>query len=143
MSGLDPIGRRSVRELILRLRERGTTVMFSTHILSDATLLCDRVGIVVGGELRDTGPLGKLLAPGIENVEVLWTAPDELAERLQSRPGTHTSGSEGRLSLVADLAAANELCRAVIDGGGEVLHLVPQRQGLEDLFVAEAKRPQR
>ncbi|HWB77881.1 MAG TPA: ABC transporter ATP-binding protein [Nannocystaceae bacterium] len=141
MSGLDPIGRKEVRDLMLRLRERGTTVFFSTHILSDATLLCDRVAIVVGGELRDTGPLGQLLSPGVERVEVLWTAPDELAEKLQSGPGTHSTNSEGRLSHVPDLAAANELAAAVIRGGGEVHSLVPHRQGLEELFVAEAKRP--
>ncbi len=141
MSGLDPLGRKEVRDLIVRLRERGKTVFFSTHILSDATLLCDRVGIVVRGELRDTGPLGELLSPQLEAVEVLWRAPDELAARLQSTAGTHTTGSEGRLSRLPDLESANALARDVIAGGGEILQLVQHRQGLEELFVAEAKRP--
>jgi ABC-2 type transport system ATP-binding protein len=141
MSGLDPIGRKEVRDLIVRLRERGKTVFFSTHILSDATLLCDRVGIVVGGELRDTGPLGELLRPGIDAVEVLWSAPDELATRVQARAGTHVTNSEGRLSRLADLTQANALAAEVLAGGGEIVHFVPQRQGLEDLFVAEAKAP--
>jgi ABC-2 type transport system ATP-binding protein len=143
MSGLDPIGRKEVRDLILRLRARGKTVFFSTHILADATLLCDRVGIMVGGELRDTGPLGELLRPGIDAVEVLWHGSDELATRVQARPGTHVTNSEGRLSRVDDLAAANALVAEVIAGGGEILQLVPQRQGLEELFVAEAQGARR
>src|SRR5262245_9230149 len=57
MSGLDPIGRKEVRDLIARLRQQGKTIFFSTHILSDVELLCDRVGIVVGGRLRGMGRL--------------------------------------------------------------------------------------
>jgi ABC-2 type transport system ATP-binding protein len=55
MSGLDPVGRREVRDIILELKASGKTVMFSTHILSDAEMLCDRVGVIVGGKLRGVG----------------------------------------------------------------------------------------
>ncbi|MBC8071908.1 MAG: hypothetical protein IAG13_26510, partial [Deltaproteobacteria bacterium] len=79
--------------------------------------------------------------PGIDAVEVLWSAPDELATRGQARAGTHATNSEGRLSRLADLAQANALAAEVLAGGGEILHFVPQRQGLEDLFVAEAQAP--
>src|SRR6266849_9697408 len=63
MSGLDPIGRKEIRDLILELRAEGKTVLYSTHILSDVELTCDRVAIVVRGRLRDSGPLDKLLSP--------------------------------------------------------------------------------
>ena len=62
MSGLDPIGRREVRELILRLRDEGRTVLFSSHILSDAELLCSRVGILAQGRLVASGTLTELTA---------------------------------------------------------------------------------
>src|SRR5467141_5273865 len=60
MSGLDPVGRREVRDIILELKRDGKTVMFSTHILSDAETLCDRVGVIVGGRLRGVGAPGTL-----------------------------------------------------------------------------------
>src|SRR5579872_5264432 len=58
MSGLDPVGRREVRDIILQLKEKGRTVFFSTHILSDAEVLCDRVGVLVGGKLQGVGSPG-------------------------------------------------------------------------------------
>ncbi len=139
MSGLDPIGRKEVRDIILGLRERGKTVFFSTHILSDATLLCDRVAIVVGGELRDTGPLGTLLDPKVDAVEILWSGDDATAERVDDLAGTHARTSEGRISRVADLDAANAVVARVIAGNGRILHVIPHRQSLEDVFVHEAK----
>ncbi|TMA11565.1 MAG: ABC transporter ATP-binding protein, partial [Deltaproteobacteria bacterium] len=60
MSGLDPIGRKEIRDLILQLREEGRTVLFSTHILSDVEAICDRVGILVDGRLTDCGALADL-----------------------------------------------------------------------------------
>src|SRR5258708_18341628 len=61
MSGLDPVGRREVRDVILELKREGKTVMFSTHILSDAEMLCDRVGVIVGGRLRGVGAPGQIV----------------------------------------------------------------------------------
>ena len=71
MSGLDPIGRRLVRDLIVAQRRAGKTVLFSTHILSDAETLCDRVAVLRGGRLLKVGPLGELLRLDVAHLEVL------------------------------------------------------------------------
>src|SRR5437763_2942877 len=72
MSGLDPVGRREVRDVILELKRDGKTVMFSTHILSDAEMLCDRVGVIVGGKLRGVGTPGQLVDVTTQGMEILF-----------------------------------------------------------------------
>ena len=93
MSGLDPIGRKEIRDLIVELKREGKTVLFSTHILSDVELICDRVAIVVGGRMRDVGPLKQLLV----------AAP--LAHRGRRREGRRASRRSG-LPPDADVDAA-------------------------------------
>jgi len=138
MSGLDPLGRKEVRDLIFELKARGKTVFFSTHILADATALCDRVGIIVGGELRDVGELGTLLSPRIHSVDVRVRMPEEAAPA--DLPGTLRSTSEGDVITVDDEAEANRVVAAVVSAGGSVLAVTPHRQTLEELFVEEAAR---
>jgi ABC-2 type transport system ATP-binding protein len=72
MSGLDPLGRREVRDIILDLKKEGRTVMFSTHILSDAETLCDRVGVIVGGKLRGVGTPGEMVGIQAQGMEVVF-----------------------------------------------------------------------
>src|SRR6202158_2947400 len=72
MSGLDPVGRREVRDIILELKKEGRTVLFSTHILSDAETLCDRVGVIVGGKLRGVGTPAELVGIQTHGVEILF-----------------------------------------------------------------------
>ena len=139
MSGLDPIGRREVRELIVDLRERGKTVFFSTHILADANLLCDRVAIIVKGKLRDVGPLGALLSPKVHRVEVVWQGPEALAGALAERfAGEHAHSSEGRVFVALDQAVVDEFVAAVVAGGGSLSQVTPSRETLEELFVRDA-----
>src|SRR5436190_13363738 len=97
MSGLDPLGRRDIRALILRLREQGTTVFFSSHILSDAEVLCSRVGILAGGRLAASGRLSDLVAYETRGYELVVTnlAP-ALAESLRARATRVTAVDEGR-----------------------------------------------
>src|SRR6184192_3896528 len=83
MSGLDPIGRKDVRDLIFSLRGEGRTVLFSTHILSDVEAICDRIGIIAEGRLTDCGTLSSLLKPGVRAVEIVaQNVPKELTSRL-------------------------------------------------------------
>src|SRR5690348_3994073 len=72
MSGLDPVGRREVRDIILELKKDGKTVMFSTHILSDAETLCDRVGVIVGGKLRGVGAPDEMVDMKSRGMEILF-----------------------------------------------------------------------
>jgi ABC-2 type transport system ATP-binding protein len=143
MSGLDPIGRKEVRDLIFELRDRGKTVFFSTHILADATMLCDRVGIIVTGKLRDVGPLGELLSPKVRSVEVVWRAPESeresLLELAQNTDGEHETTSEGEVLRATSSEAAEAFIAKLVSAGGTVVQVLPHRQSLEELFVHEAK----
>ena len=76
MSGLDPLGRREVRDIILELKREGRTILFSTHVLSDAETLCDRVGILVGGKLRGTGAPGELVDIQAQGMEIQFALPE-------------------------------------------------------------------
>ena len=139
MSGLDPIGRKEVRDLIFELRDRGKTIFFSTHILSDATRLCDRVGIIVRGEIKDVGPLGDLLSPRVRSVEVVWGAATEARDKLRERPGEHEATSEGEVLRTDDAEAAEAFIAAVVAAGGSIHAVTRHRQSLEELFVADAR----
>src|SRR5215469_2771787 len=72
MSGLDPLGRREVRDIILELKKEGRTVLFSTHILSDAEMLCDRVGVIAGGKLRGVGAPDEIVGVRSQGMEILF-----------------------------------------------------------------------
>ena len=93
MSGLDPIGRKEIRDLIVELKREGKTVLFSTHILSDVELICDRVAIVVGGRMRDVGPLAALLSPRLIHTEVVF---DQGGARRGAAPAAPTPTSTPR-----------------------------------------------
>ncbi|MEE9384836.1 MAG: ABC transporter ATP-binding protein [Nannocystaceae bacterium] len=139
MSGLDPIGRKLVRDLIMELRDRGKTVFFSTHILSDAALLCDRVGIIVDGRMRDVGPLGALLSPKVLQIEVLWEMPNDapMSDWRERFPGDHSTTSEGEVYRSSTQTDADQFVAALLAQGGHALSVTPQRESLEDLFVRD------
>ncbi len=135
MSGLDPIGRRLVRNVILDLKKAGKTVVFSTHILSDAETLCDRVGVLKAGRLLDVGPLATILRLDVNHVEVLVAnvVPGQL-----DLPGVRARQPLGeRLRLEVDEGALGSVVRSVEEAGGRILSVQPIRQSLEDYFFKE------
>ncbi len=134
MSGLDPVGRREVRDLILELKRRGKTVFFSTHILPDVETLCDRVGVIVGGRLRDVGRIGDLLSPRVRAVELTVIAPEAARAPLAGAAELASDGDRLTVSF-ADEPAADAAVRAVLAGGGRLVSLTPHRETLEDFFV--------
>ena len=133
MSGLDPVGRKEVRDLILELKRRGKTVFFSTHILPDVEALCDRVGVIVGGRLRDVGKLDALLSARVTGVEATFAGPGAEGPFAGATPvardGAHVTWS------FADEAAADGAVRAVAAAGGRVASLTSHRETLEDFFM--------
>src|SRR5205085_3770074 len=99
MSGLDPLGRREVRDLMEQLKHEGKTVFFSTHILSDAEALCDRVAIIHNGELRGVGAVEDLTSTVEGKVEVIWQGTQVPASMKALGADCHVSGDRVRAVL--------------------------------------------
>ena len=135
MSGLDPIGRRLVRDLILGLRKAGKTVFFSTHILSDAETLCDRVAVLRAGRLLKVGPLGELLRLDVSHMEVLASGIATSAPELAAAARVERVGD--RLRLEVEERSLGRVVTAIEAAGGRVLGVQPVRRTLEDYFFEE------
>ena len=140
MSGLDPLGRRQVRDLILSLRRLGKTVFFSTHILSDAEALCDRVAILHRGRLQGSGSLSEILGTGVGSAELLLDkpAPDVLAALEPFATATVRTGDRVRLELRADANTATVL-QAALRAGASIVSFNPVKLSLEDYFVTKVE----
>ena len=139
MSGLDPVGRKEVRELIFEERAAGRTIFSSTHILSDVEAMCDRVSILREGQVVVSGTIRGLLRGEVLRTEVtLEGAGEDLigvlsAEgfRLRPRAGVVVVDVEGE-------AHVGRVLRMALDGGAHVLEVAPKRETLEDLFMRRA-----
>jgi ABC-2 type transport system ATP-binding protein len=144
MSGLDPLGRRDVRALILRLRDRGCTVFFSSHVLSDAEALCSRVAILAKGRLVASGRLTEMRpfhAAGWEMV-IAGVHPDAIA-RLGTRVRRSVRLGEDRYMLDLPLAPPPvQLLDELTAAGAHLVSLNPIRQTLEDFFVEQVTTPE-
>ncbi len=140
MSGLDPLGRADVRDIMLELRAKGTTVFFSTHILPDAEMICDRVAIVVKGRSTRVGRLAELVPVASQGVQIVVAAlsPElrsiltPVAVRIEERP-------EALVLHMRDLKSANSAVDILRKAGVDVVEMHGQRASLEDLFIADAK----
>jgi ABC-2 type transport system ATP-binding protein len=137
MSGLDPIGRREVRELILELRDEGRTILFSSHILSDAEALCSRVAILAKGKLRASGTLADLTSGTTRGWEIVAAGvPGGFVEKARSRQVTVTAIGEGRYGF--DLGAAERpepFVAELAAAGAALVSVTPLRTTLEDVFL--------
>jgi ABC-2 type transport system ATP-binding protein len=137
MSGLDPLGRREVRSLILELRDQGRTVFFSSHILADAEALCSRVAVVAGGRLAATGRLSDILAFEIRGWELVMAdlRPEVLA-RITGQVQKTIEISPQRYALELPLQLPPERILADLTAtGAKLVSLNPIRDTLEDFFV--------
>ncbi len=143
MSGLDPLGRRDVRALILRLRDSGCTVFFSSHVLSDAEALCNRVAILAKGRLITAGRLTDMLALRAGGWElVVAGASEALIASLGARVRRAMRISEGRYTLDLPLEPSPErLLAELTAGGAHLASLNPIRETLEDVFVESVTAP--
>jgi ABC-2 type transport system ATP-binding protein len=144
MSGLDPIGRREIRELIAELREKGTTVFMSTHILSDIEALCDNVAILRGGKLAATGNLNDLLTNSgetqIYEITVKGIPAEVLRSEIANISGATVSAKPNGANIqVLDEKDIDKLLPIIRNEGGSLISVQPVRQSLEELFVKETE----
>ena len=140
MSGLDPIGRREVRELIAELREKGTTIFMSTHILSDIEALCDRVAIMRNGKLAATGKLDDLLTQSGETqsfeINVKNISAESLKTSISNIAGATVTGKANGANIhVLEESDIEKVLQEMKKGGGNLVSIQPVKQSLEELFV--------
>jgi ABC-2 type transport system ATP-binding protein len=140
MSGLDPLGRREVRDLMLQLQQEGKTVFFSTHILSDAEALCDRVAIINQGELRGVGAVEELTKSVQGKVEVIWQGTQIPASLKALGAEFHLTGDTVRAVVAENQqdAAIDALRRERL----RLISIIPLRTSLESYFVDKLQHSQ-
>ena len=141
MSGLDPLGRREVRDIILELKRAGKTVLFSTHILTDAEMLCDRVGVIVGGKLRGVGTPGEIVGIQTQGMEILFELHGE-AKNTPLFSRAMKTGERYRVQVSeSELYSALEELKAA---GARILSVAQIKPTLEEFFMnlVEADRAQ-
>lgn len=142
MSGLDPIGRRMIRELILRCRDEKKTLFFSSHVMADVEQICDRVSILVKGKLTHRGRIDELLASHTKAVEVIAAElDDEGRAALTGKATSHRRLDEQDIFTFADEATANDAVRLVHERGGRLVSFAPVRESLEDFFLRQQGTP--
>ena len=135
MSGLDPIGRREIRDLILGLKDQGKTIFFSSHILTDAEMICDQVAIIVQGEVVREGTLEMLLSSEVR----FWEVTVRGTAAFTPPPGCNLLTRQGSLLLlrVDGEAALQEILEMACREGANVRSVVPHKASLEDLFMSQ------
>ena len=133
MSGLDPVGRREVRDIILELKNDGKTIFFSTHILSDAEMLCDRVGVIAGGKLRGIGAPGSIVGVQSVGMEIVFEIAEgrQLAEAMRAKAAKTGANYRSTVSE-PELYEALEQLRAT---GAKVISVTQVKPTLEDFFM--------
>jgi ABC-2 type transport system ATP-binding protein len=140
MSGLDPIGRREVRDLIQSLKDEGKTIFFSTHILSDAEALCDRVAVLNRGELRGVGVVADLTSRVTGKFEVIWNGSVAAHRLTATGIEVHSIGDTARCVVAEDrMNQVLDTIRQTQDS--RLISLNPVRGTLEDYFVERLNAP--
>lgn len=140
-SGLDPMGRKEIRDIILNLKEQGKTVFFSSHILSDAELICDRVAILNHGRLVSEGDMGKLLDNKVKEYDVIFRdLKGEILENAKTIAKRVIERDNDVLIIMEQEAQVDAFIREGITSGGKLVSLTPRRETLEEYFIREVTR---
>ncbi len=143
MSGLDPVGRRDMREIIYGLKEEGKTVFFSSHILPDVEQICDRVCVIHKGKVRDTGKLTDILRPEVEKIDLQFTGLEgEALRQMEKLSEVHpdfrvTVKGEMALVVAPNWDAAESAKNLASQKGARLVSLQPKRETLESYFLRE------
>jgi ABC-2 type transport system ATP-binding protein len=139
MSGLDPVGRKEVRDLIFEERDSGRTIFFSTHILSDVEAMCDRVTILREGEVVVSGAIRQLLHGDVLKTDVLLAGASEGLRGELAKAGfeVHDRADVVVVEVLGEARVAEAL-KLALEGGAQVVEVAPRRETLEDLFMRRA-----
>lgn len=140
MSGLDPIGRRDVRDIILRLKHEGKTIFFSSHILPDVEMICDRIGILVKGRLKAVGTVQELAgASSVNSIElVVEDVSESVLAGIRDLAATVMRRGNQILIKLDDEERVNSLLDLILKQKGRVVSLTPHKRSLEDFFLTES-----
>ena len=139
MSGLDPVGRKEVKDLMFAERDRGRTIFFSTHILGDVESMCDRVAILREGKVVVSGALRSLLRGDVLRTEVtLANVSAELEGVIVDKGFTLRRRPDLVIFDIEGEGRVGDVLRAALDGGAQIVEVTPRRETLEDLFLRRA-----
>jgi ABC-2 type transport system ATP-binding protein len=139
MSGLDPVGRKEIREILFEQRQKGKTLIFTSHILSDVEMLCDRVVIISSGKVVSEGSLNELLKPEVRQVEIeLDAIGDALAGELNALGAKLSKGKDSMHVLIEGDQSVPKALALAASHSAKVIAVTPKRETLEDLFVRNA-----
>jgi ABC-2 type transport system ATP-binding protein len=139
MSGLDPVGRKEIRDIIINYGKKGKTVIFSSHILSDVEMICDRVAMIIGGELKATGPIDSVLEKGSQEWEIEYSGP-ELAFGSEISGDAYTVDQKGEKQIIKihEEGVAYQILDMIRSSGGTLISFNPKRTGLESIYTTKA-----
>ena len=136
MSGLDPVGRKEIRDLVLRLHGEGKTIFMNTHILSDVEVICDRVAIIAGGRIVHEGDAHGLIMNDEQSFDIGVTGLDaELAGILESQVGAELRGRGEHIEIRVAEKVVDEVLQRVLAAGSRVRSVSPVKAALEELFL--------
>jgi ABC-2 type transport system ATP-binding protein len=141
MSGLDPVGRHEVRELIQGLKDAGKTIFFSTHILSDAEALCDRVAVIHKGELRGVGVVNDFHSTVAERTEVIWLGASAVPAVTGLVTESHVTGETVRATISS--GNLDRLLETLRQQRAQLISVTPIHGTLEDYFLAQTREEEK
>lgn len=144
MSGLDPVGRKEFRDAILRFKAEGKTVFFSSHIIADVEMVCDRVGIISDGQLDRAGSVPELVGQDVKSVEIAVRAvPEETLLQLEPFVERSLVSGDGLILRLRDPEAATMVVGKLASQGVHIVSVTPHRETLESAFVKQVTRAKR
>jgi len=136
-SGLDPVGRKELRDIIVSLKNAGKTIFFSSHIIQDMEILVDKVGIILDGEIIKEGKLSDLISHSIQYIEIVFTDIDE--KRISANNLKYFLQAGNYIVRVNDAKIMNDIIEFIIMNKGKIVSVTPVKMTLEDIFLKEIK----
>ena len=137
-SGLDPIGRKELRDIIMGLKNNGKTIFFSSHILQDMEMIVDKVGIILAGETKKEGKLSDLISLSVYNYEIVFTGMDE--KLLTENNLAFTLQDKNYIVKPDTLDEANRIIQIISQSKGKIISVTPIKMTLEDIFLREVNQ---